>query len=156
MSGSTPEGPRFRSAVDRWLAVVLVAGPAVGVLLPLFAAYGHAEWPWPSFISAVVFGAIYGLFLFPLWYELGEDAVIIRFGRFRSRVRYAELRAVRPTGNPISSPALSLDRLHLDAGSALGPNISPRERDAFLDALVARCPHLRREGDALVPREPGR
>lgn len=145
-------GRRYPSAVDRWLAVILVAGPVTGVVLPLLAAYGSPGWPAHALVPAAVFAAIYGLFLFPLYYEFGPDAVIIRFGVFRSRVRYADLRRVEPTGNPLSSPALSLDRLHLDAGSPLGPNISPRERDDFLNALAARCPHLRRQGDALVPR----
>ncbi|HLT37322.1 MAG TPA: PH domain-containing protein, partial [Enhygromyxa sp.] len=75
-----------------------------------------------------------------------------RFGLVRSRLRYAEIRRVVPTRSMLSSPALSMDRLHVDAGSSLGPLISPRDKSGFLDALAAKAPQLVREGDSLVPR----
>jgi hypothetical protein len=141
--------PRFPSKVDWWLGAILGAAPVVTLVAGWSAiAHGHLLL---GVLPTAVLLAIYGGLVFPMYYELGDDALIIRFGLARSRVPYRSIRAVRPTGNPLSSPALSLDRLHVDAGSALGPNISPADRSGFLDALAQRTPHLRREGDSLVP-----
>jgi hypothetical protein len=80
------------------------------------------------------------------------DALVIRFGLMKSRLSYASIRRVTPTRNPLSSPALSLDRLHIDAGNPLGPNISPKDKDDVLRGLAERAPQLKREGDALISK----
>lgn len=142
---------RFSSKVDAWLGAVLIALPLVTVSVAVMSIAAGAPWL-VSLAPVALIGAIYGGLVFPLYYELGDSALVIRFGLVRSRVPYGDIQAVKRTRNPLSSPALSLDRLHVDAGSRLGPNISPVDRGAFLDALAARAPHLRREGDALVRR----
>ncbi len=139
----------FPSKVDWWLGAILVAAPLLTLVTGVSVWVTHHDVL--GFLPFVFISLIYGGLVIPIRYELGDDAVIIRFGLLRSRVPYASIRAVRPTRNPLSSPALSLDRLHLDAGSALGPNISPADRSGFLDALAQRVPHLRRSGDALLP-----
>ncbi len=142
--------PRYPSKVDLWLGVILAAAPLVSVTASALALW-HGAGPLallPTAILALVyFGAV-----FPLYYELEDHALVIRAGLLRSRIPYEQIRAVRPTRNPLSSPALSLDRLHVDAGSALGPNISPADREGFLSALLSRAPQLHRVGDALVRR----
>jgi len=55
------------------------------------------------------------------------------------------LAAMTAPRNPLSSPALSLDRLEIVYGSRRIP-ISPEEKQRFLAELHARCPHL--EGEA--------
>lgn len=142
--------PRFRSKVDLWLAVILAAAPVVSLtatVLALRAGGGLMALLPTALIALAYLGAV-----FPLYYELEDDALVIRAGLLRSRIPYAQIRAVRPTRNPLSSPALSLDRLHVDAGSALGPNISPADREGFLSALLSRAPQLHRVGEALVRR----
>ncbi|MBM3992392.1 MAG: hypothetical protein FJ298_15520 [Planctomycetes bacterium] len=143
----------FPSKIDWWLGALLCVPPiaAVSSLVALCTAREAASWV--GWIPLVLVVAIYGGLVFPMRYEVHDDALVIRFGRFRSRVRYGDIRGVKPTRNPISSPALSLRRLHIDAGSSLGPNISPADQDGFLAALAERTPHLRRQGDSLVPRE---
>jgi membrane protein YdbS with pleckstrin-like domain len=94
---------------------------------------------------------LYGGIVLPIRYTVASDHLVIRFGLIRSRVPYDKIQGVKPTRNPLSSPALSLNRLHLETGSSLGPNISPKDREGFLRALAARAPHLKREGDRLVP-----
>jgi hypothetical protein len=141
----------WKSKVDWWLGVLLAMMPVV-TLAGAIAAYSSGAGIAVAVVPVVIVGAITGLFLFPLYYELTGSALVIRFGVFRSKIPYESIRQVVPTRNPLSSPALSLDRLHIDTGNPLGPNISPAERSAFLDALVARTPGLRRDGDRLVPR----
>ncbi len=142
----------FPSKIDGWLLLVLTLAPmvalAAGVLV--YTMEGHLV----GFLPAAIVLLIYVGLVFPMSYEVTPEALVIRFGLARSRVAYADIRSVTPTGNPISSPALSLDRLFLDTGrSKFGPNISPADKSHFLDALATRTPHLVRRGDSLVPRD---
>ncbi len=145
--------PRFKSKIDWWLGILLFVPPisSVAALTGLYVEGDPEVWAGWAGVAMVV--AIYGGLVFPMYYELADDHLIIRFGLVRSRVKYADIRQVKPTRNPLSSPALSLDRLHIDSGSSLGPNISPADRDGFLRELAARATHLRRDGDRLVPAE---
>jgi hypothetical protein len=143
--------PRFPSKVDTWLAAILglLLLTAIGVPLLLLAT-GDPQ-AWVGLIGSAVIVAIFGGLVFPLYYELEDETLLIRFGMVRSRIRYTEIRRVVPSRSMLSSPALSLDRLHVDAGSSLGPLISPHDKSGFLDAL-ARKTQLIREGDSLLPR----
>ncbi len=137
----------FPTKVDTWLAVVLAVAALVsvgGAVLSVFE--GHPE----GVLGAVVMVIVFGTLVFPMNYTVADDALVIRFGMVRSRVKYTDIRAVKPTHNPLSSPAMSLDRLHIDCGNPLGPNISPDDREGFYAALLQKAPHLRREGDQLV------
>ena len=143
--------PQFKSKVDWWLGLILVVAPVATVMGAVAADAGIVGW-----LGVILVALIYGGLVFPMRYVLEEDALVIRFGLVRSRIRYADIKAVTPTRNPLSSPALSLDRLHIDAGShlsgmGLGPNISPADKAGFLRALAERTPRLRHEGDRLVP-----
>ncbi len=139
---------RFASKVDLWIGALLAVAPVMSLAGGLVSlAAGQPL----GLLSPLFVGAIYGGLVFPIYYEIGEDALVIRFGLARSRIPYAKIQSVKPTRNPLSSPALSLDRLHVHAGSALGPNISPKDKAAFLAALAPHVPHLRLQGDALLP-----
>ena len=135
---------RFESKVDWWIGLLLASGPVVVLVTLLPAVFTGAVGVGPFLLSLGICPVIYGVLIFPMYY-------VIRFGLVRSRVDYRDIKRVVPTRNPVSSPALSLDRLHVDAGSSLGPNISPADKSGFLDALAERTAHLRREEDALVP-----
>ncbi|MBT9556930.1 MAG: PH domain-containing protein [Myxococcales bacterium] len=141
----------WNSKVDWWIGAILVMMPVV-TLGGSIAAYVSGSGVAAALLPVAFVAAIFGLVVFPLYYELTDDALVIRFGLFRSKIPYESIRQVVPTRNPLSSPALSLDRLHIDTGNPLGPNISPAERSAFLDALVSRTSRLKRDGDRLVPR----
>jgi len=78
----------------------------------------------------------------PLWvllgtrYELTPGRLRIRCGPFRWTTPLNEIRAVEPTRNPLSSPALSLvDRLRIDYGRGSSVMISPRDKARFLAEL---------------------
>jgi hypothetical protein len=84
-------------------------------------------------------------------YGMDETDLVIRVGLCRRRIPLAEILEVHPTRNPMSSPALSLDRLHVQFGPGFfkAVMISPMDRDRFLDDLAKKA-QLKREGDRLV------
>lgn len=143
----------FRSRVDWWLGALLIALPGVALVtaiaLQLSGNPGDAIVGW---VSLAGIAALYVGVVWPVSYRLAEDELVIRFGLVRSRVAYRAIRGVVPTRSPLAAPALSLDRLAIDVGTRFDVCISPRDRDAFLDALAVRAPQLVRRGDRLVVR----
>ncbi|MFV8755785.1 PH domain-containing protein [Nannocystaceae bacterium ST9] len=144
--------PRFHSKVDGWLAAILIALVLVAIVVPILLYAVGDPYAWTGLISAGFIFALVGGLVFPLYYELEADTLLIRSGVLRSRIRYADIQRVVPSRRMLSSPALSLDRLHVDAGNRLGPLISPKDKAGFLAALAAKTPQLIREGDRLAPR----
>lgn len=104
-----------------------------------------------AIIACVFTAALFGLLVIPVRYGIGRDELIIRFGVVRQRIRLDTIMEVRPTRNPLSAPALSLDRLAIRTGHKLilETLISPSDRETFLSALAMRS-GLRRDGDRLI------
>ncbi|MCB9638185.1 MAG: PH domain-containing protein [Myxococcales bacterium] len=143
-------GTRFVSKVDTWLAVVLIGSLLLLVgstILFWFVAPPAQRWIMMGSLGLVLL-LTFGLVI-PIYYDLEQDVLLVRSGWLRTRVPYAKITKVEPSNNPLSSPALSLDRLHVHVEDGFGVLISPKEREAFLQALLQRCPHLRREGERL-------
>ncbi len=128
----------YKSKIDVWLAAVL----AFAIAASLYAAVavlttGSASTWW---VAVLTIGAGIGL---PIWlllstnYTLESRELIVRSGPFRWRIASAEITDVTATSNPLSSPALSLDRLRIDYGRGNSIMISPRDKERFLADLTA-------------------
>jgi hypothetical protein len=153
LTTESPRAPtRYRSKVDWWLGLILVAVPIVTLASAVALQASDDPEAIYAWIACLAVAAIYVGLLWPVEYELGPSELVIRFGLIRSRVPYAAIRGIVPTRNPLSAPALSLDRLAIDVGGQWPRLISPADRDGFLDGLAARAPHLIRAGDGLEPR----
>lgn len=144
----------FPSKVDGWLAAILLIAPLVslvGFLDP--KVFESTTVLLLALAGPAVFAAIYGLLVFPMRYGISADELIIRHGVVRQRAPLAKILSVEPTRNPLSSPALSLDRLKISTGPRARDSImiSPADRDGFL-ALLAQRTGLAREADTLVRR----
>jgi hypothetical protein len=151
----------YKSKIDWWLAPLLMIPPIA--TLGITAA---AFWRGNGSEIAVGCGAmlwvliVYAGVLFPLRYGIGNGYLTIRYGICRQRVPLELIRAVSPTRNPLSSPALSLDRLHVRFGDGFfkAVLISPAEREEFLRHLASAA-GLQHDGDRLTrssaPSNPG-
>ncbi|MFN0054273.1 MAG: PH domain-containing protein [Planctomycetales bacterium] len=141
----------YRSKIDWWLAVLMCIPPvtSVGVCVALVRDGVGAEWMWGVgsvlFVAAIYFGLI-----FPMRYGLDDAYLRIRSGIFRKQIPLVEVSEVYPTRNPLSSPALSLDRLYVKFGAGFfkAVMISPADRDRFLEELATKA-GLRRDGERL-------
>ncbi len=133
----------YPSKVDSWILALLLFLPAVEVAVVVTSAIARA---WPAtvvgLLALLFVGCLYGLCVWPMRYGIGEEFLVVRFGLCRSRVRIADIREVYRTSNPLSSPALSLDRLWIQYGSRWyqAVMISPRDQEAFITDLAARVP----------------
>lgn len=129
----------YRSKIDSWLVAILAvagvtSGYAVVVDLRAAPARDAALSALPLALAAV---SVVWLFV-STRYILRNDELVVRTGPCRWRIALRDIAEVAPTRNPLSSPALSLDRLRITYGSGKSIMISPRDKRAFLRELDAR------------------
>jgi hypothetical protein len=91
--------------------------------------------------AALILVGVYGGLIFPMRYGLSDTHLTIRFGRCRRRIPFSEITEAFPTRNPLSSPALSLDRIHIQHGPGIfrSVRISPVRQREFLTELAERA-----------------
>ncbi len=143
---------RYRSKMDWWVGLVLLAVPLIAVLAAVAVQFTRdlqeAVLGWLVVLAVI---ALYAGVVWPVEYLLEPEVLVIRFGLMRSRIAYRTIREVRPSHSLLASPALSFDRLDIVTGTGYPVAISPDDRSAFLADLATRASHLRRDGDRLVP-----
>jgi membrane protein YdbS with pleckstrin-like domain len=142
----------YPSKVDWWLGLILIVLPFVslGVLATSLASGDSSEMV--AAVGMCLFTAVlYGLLIIPIRYGITQDELIVRFGVVRQRIQLKAIQEVYPTRNPLSSPALSLDRLAIRTGTGLFSMamISPADKEGFLTTLATRA-GLQRQGDKFV------
>lgn len=145
---------RFPSKRDGWLIAVLatVLGISCVSLLAGLLTPGSSPGLWS--VAGILLAA--SAFVVWIWtgteYLLSENELLVRSGPFRWQVPVADIHEIRPTKSPLSSPALSLDRLEIRYGKGNVLLISPQDKDRFLRSLAVHAHHLEFRGDSAVPR----
>ena len=93
-------------------------------------------------IILVVMAFILHLFL-STHYTIEGHQLIVKSGfLYNSTIDIRTISKVSETNNPLSSPAISLDRLEIRYGSHNSVIISPREKQDFLDHLLQINPEI--------------
>lgn len=141
---SSPRRPSvYESAIDLWLAVLLLLGPAIatgaGLMLLFDGRHGDAS---ILFLIAAFILLFTVAVTLPCRYTLLDDAVSIRCGLICYQIPYADIRDVQPSRSLRSAPALSLRRVAIttDRRTVL---VSPKDRDRFLEDLRTETVKLR-------------
>lgn len=145
----------YKSKIDWWLRPVLAVPPIAAAAVmyssvrsgkPLEIAGGIA--------TVLVVAGVYVGVVFPMRYGIGNGRLDIRFGLCRQQIELGSILEVRPTRNPLSSPALSLDRIEVRYGreSVRTIMISPEHRQRFL-ADLAESSGLMQDGDRLFSHD---
>lgn len=127
----------FESKRDLWLWLIL----GFSVLIDLGAAVALLSADLPSLpraISVAVMLATAALILWIMYgtrYRVDQGMLTIYCGPFRKRLRVSEIESVEPTRSPLSSPALSLDRLRITYAGGKKIMVSPEDPDRFRNAI---------------------
>lgn len=126
----------YRTRVDTWLLVVLLAAMGLALLaaLEVIVVADRSAW-WIAPLAAVLGVGLPAWLLLDTKYRLDEKELRISSGPFRWRVLLSTIQSVEPSANPIASPALSLKRIRIDYGAGQTVYISPRDREAFISEL---------------------
>ncbi len=126
----------FHSKIDLWLLSITV----LSIVISLVAAYitvmqaGVVN----MFIAFTIVMLGAGL---PIWlfagtrYIVTDELLRVECGPFSWSIPLSSISSVTATRNPLSSPALSLDRLELKYENGKSILVSPSEKSAFLAAI---------------------
>jgi hypothetical protein len=138
----------FPSKVDWWLGLLLLVAPLISLAGWFAAAEGER---WAASSGLLVLAAAYLGLVFPMRYGLTATHLVVRHGLVRQKIELSKITSVEPTRSPLSSPALSLDRLRITFGAGFFKKvmISPAAKQEFLAELALRA-RLVRNGDGLV------
>ena len=136
---------RFTSKIDIWLVLVIAAGLIAMWLAPV------GRWRAGRLIDALDFILPALATAFIVWiyrttaYVITTDSLIVRSGPVRRTIPLHSIKRLRATRNPLSSPALSLDRIEVtyDSRRIL---ISPKDKRAFVQAISSRSPAVTVDG----------
>ena len=109
---------RFKSKIDRWLLFLLVAIMVFEIVVMSIAAMqtGDPRLAVGLIVAALLIVALIGSLLIGTHYTVDGNTLHIVSGPLRWKVPIDEIQSVQATRNPLSSPALSLDRLRIDYG----------------------------------------
>jgi len=144
MGAMTPK--RFKSKIDRWLLYLLIAVMVFEVVVMSIAAT-QAKQPGEAIamiVAALAIVALLGSMLVGTHYTVDGDTLRVACGPFRWKVPIAAIESVEATRNPLSSPALSLDRLRIHYGKRR-IMISPADKAGFLKAIGQDPADVRRQ-----------
>ena len=137
----TAEGKVYRTAIDWWLGLLLVACEVLFLYLVIepIIRRGTVEW---SMVLLTVGMSILILPLFGIKYVLYSEHMLISMSLYgKARVRYADIVEVKKTNNPMSSAAMSLRRIQIDYVEDDVHRmvlISPKNRNNFIDEIRRR------------------
>ncbi|MGZ8797288.1 MAG: PH domain-containing protein [Thermoanaerobaculia bacterium] len=136
---------RFDSRRDAWL-VLLLRGLPIVILAVLAIGWDARHRGMAGPIAGVLILIVFEAFFFEsllrsTYYIIDGDTLIIRSSFLKWRVPIAKILSVTPTRSPVSSPALSLDRLAIlyDGKRIL---VSPQDKRRFIEALRAINPAI--------------
>lgn len=128
---------RFKSKVDRWILVLLV----VVILAQVWAIGTVASQAGDPLLTTAMILVGIAIVALIVWLTLGTHYTVDRgtlkivSGPFRWKVPIDQITAVEATKSPLSSPALSLDRMRIRYGKNRRIMISPADKAGFLKAI---------------------
>jgi len=144
----------FRSARDRWAAMMFWA-----IAISLWSA---GLWVWAGggslaeTIAADIAGFLAGCSVLWFWfstrYRVAGSSLHLHSGPFHSEIPLHRIRALITSRKGWGmSYALSLRSIQIDVeGSRSGYQVSPQDREGFMQLIAERCGHLRWQGQDLV------
>jgi|SRR5678815_2140404 hypothetical protein len=154
----TPQGSTltFRSKCDWWLLGLLLFVISAQLTAAVFVFIAGDNERWVGFLLLFSAGFI-GWLLRATYYVVDDTRLLVRSGPFWWTVPLETIQEVFPTRNPLSSPALSLDRLcvRYQRGKSKGMiMISPADKEGFLKVVAALVPGMVMDGDAVRRTSP--
>ena len=142
---------KYKSKVDLWIAILLILVVVLGIYFTILSIFFSASVKESIGLGITGVLMILSVLIFiPVNYTLLESQLLIRFGLFRYRINYQDIKSVKKTFNPLSSPALSLKRIEIQYSKGIGFTlISPNDIESFIKDLSIKCPHLKLENGQL-------
>jgi len=128
---------RFKSKIDRWFVLLLVV-LIVTEIVAIGAAAIQAGDPLATtglILTAIAVAALLVWLMLGTHYTVDRGILRIVSGPLRWKVTIDQITSVEATKSPLSSPALSLDRIRIRYGKKRRIMVSPADKAGFLKAI---------------------
>lgn len=135
----------YRSAVDKWLLVVIYASPVTLLVIAMVGWMNQKpDVTGTALILSIALMVLNLAITTPCRYTLTSDSLNIRCGLLFRSIPLTQIDKIEPSSSWESAPALSLRRVKitLDRGYRI---ISPVDRDLFIKELSDAVQNLRSE-----------
>ena len=126
----------FQSKMDSWLVVLIVA-TSVAVVVAMVPIIMQSQGMQLFIVIPIMMLAA----VLPIWllmttrYVVDKEMLRIHCGPFRWKIRLDEIESIKATRNPLSSPALSLDRIMIRYRKRGRVMVSPVDKEKFAAAV---------------------
>lgn len=128
---------RFRSKVDSWILILMIVAIVVQIVAVGAAALQAGD-PIVTTGLILLVIAVSGLMVWLLvgtHYTVDHGLIRIVAGPFRWKVPVDQITSVAASRSPLSSPALSMDRIMIRYGKRRRIMVSPADQAGFLKAI---------------------
>ena len=127
----------FRSKIDRWILVLLLGAIVIdiGAVLQIAMRPVGPVATTATILLCIAAAALIASLLLRTYYTVDKGILRIVSGPFRWTVAIEQISSVTQTRSPLSSPALSLDRLLIRYGNGRRILVSPADQHGFLRAI---------------------
>ena len=136
------QGITYRTAIDWWLGLLIGGCELLVLWMAIEPIVKSGKIHWTTLLTALGLSIII-LPLFGIKYVMYSEHLLVSMGFYgKERIRYADIVGVKKTHNPISSAAMSLNRIQIDyveGGVQRMALISPVKRKMFIKELEDRC-----------------
>jgi hypothetical protein len=128
---------RYSSRIDAWVLLLMLAAIAGQILAIVALLVGGVPGPaqGPVIVLLVPGIALVALILVRIHYTIADGTLRVVSGPFAWSMAIVEIKSITESRSPLSSPALSLDRLQIDYGSGRRILVSPADKQRFLEAI---------------------
>ena len=137
------------SKIDYLSTAVLGLSAVVLFLLGGHYFVGENRLTLSSIIASGIVVLVSVSFIYPMYYQIGASVLTIRSGFTRTRIPISQILTIKPSWNPLSSTALSVDSLRIDY-LATFVVISPKDKNKFIHDLARQDPGLIVRDDGLA------
>lgn len=122
----------YKSKIDWWLIIVVF----IVFCYPMIHGIITKEYV----LSLISFGILASVFLLfkSIKYKIDGEQLTVWF----TKIDIKSIKKIYSTNNPLSSPALSLDRIAVTYNTFDEILISPKERESFIQELLKINPNI--------------
>lgn len=129
----------FKSKVDWWMAAIFLA-------VPISMIYGVITEPNAilMLVTTIVIVLLATLF-FGTKYIIEGEELIVYGGIYKKRIDIKQIRSLHPLKNPLSAPAMSIDRIEITYNITFSEVIlvSPKDKEGFVKKLLEINPNIK-------------
>lgn len=127
----------YPSKVDWWIALVLAGSVLFSLGLGVYLLDKDRTGAMIAIVVGLLTGVLILLLTVPCRYTLAGDHLLVQAGLIRYKVMFRDIRTVARSSNPLSAPALSLQRVKITLAKGF-LLVSPADRDGFIAELTSR------------------